>query len=174
MASIEGGPELPPTAMRQSRSARREASRMMFQEAMHVTPPPPVGATRLSEPLVWHDQIPNELMPFADQSLETESFEVWMGWFYWHLDYYIENQFKVRYVADIQHCWNPGGMVATMPWLHLQTTVKVIAAKNRGPWRSGVMMVENGDDNLDWRTNVFWRLHIIGCYLSERPHWDVV
>ena len=167
MASIER-PE------RQSRSARRLAIRMGFQNALQVNPPPPVGVTRLAEPLVWHDQIPDDLMPFEGQSLVTESFEVWLGWWYWHLDYYSENRFKIRYVGDIQYCRNPGGRVATMPWLHQETTIKVKSAKNRGRWRSALMLVENGDDNHNWATNVFWRLDIMGCYLPERPYWDVV
>jgi hypothetical protein len=71
MASIEG-----PTARRESRTARRLDTSRMFQQALQVNPPPPAGPARLTEPLVWHDQLPNELMPLVDQSLVTESFEV--------------------------------------------------------------------------------------------------
>ena len=160
MASIEG-----PTARRESRTARRLDTSRMFQQALQVNPPPPAGPARLTEPLVWHDQLPNELMPLVDQSLVTESFECWLGWWYWHLDYYSEAGCKIRYVADIQYCWNPGGMVPTMPWLHEETTIKVKAARNRGACRSVLMLVENGNPRQNWAENVLWRLEIVGCYL---------
>ena len=169
MASIEG-----PTVRRESRTARRLDTSRMFQQALQVNPPPPAGPTRLTESPVWRDQIPIALMPFADQPLVTESFELWQGLWYWHLDYYFETDFKIRYVADIQYCWNPGGMVPTMPWLHQETTIKVKEARYRGPFRSVLMVVENGNTRHNWADNILWRLEIVGCYLSERPSWDVV
>jgi hypothetical protein len=138
-----------------------------LQEALQLNPPPPAVSTRLTEPLVWHDRIPHELQPFADQSLVTESLECWEGWWYWHLDYYTETGLNVRYVADIQYCWNPGGGIPSPPWLHFQASVKVKAVKNRGGWRSTLMLVENARQN--WIGNVLWRLEIIGCYLTGRP-----
>ena len=169
MAILEG-----PNARRKSRTERRLATTRGFQQALQINPPPAPRATRLTEPLVWHDEIPNELMPFADQSLVTESCECWLGWWYWHLDYYFETDFKIRYVADIQYCWNPGGMVPIMPWLHQETTIKVKEARHRGPFRSVLMVVENGNTRHNWADNILWRLEIVGCYLSERPSWDVV
>ena len=167
MASTEG--QIVRDERRRARQERRSDS-TAFQNALKVNPPPPAGGTRLTESLVWRDHIPTHMMPFPDQALVTESFERWMGWWYWHLDYYDETGcFKIRYVADIQYIWNPGCVVLTMPWLHRETTIKVKRVKNRSGWRSALMMVENGDERQDWARNVLWRLEIIGCYMSEEP-----
>ena len=137
-----------------------------------LNPPPPADEFRLTEPLVWHDLIPQDLQPRVGQPLVAESAEFWQGWWYWHLDYYTETGFKVRYVADIDFCWNPGWGEPTPPWLHLQGRVNVKQVKSRGGWRSTLMIVENERQNL--LETVLWKLKIYGCYLTERPYGEAL
>jgi hypothetical protein len=136
-----------------------------LQQTMQLNPPSPAAATRLTDPVVWHHLIPDELQPFEDQRLVAERLECWEGWWYWHLDYYTETGFKIRYVADIQYCWNPGARLPTPPWLHFQNTVRVMAAKNRGGCRGTLIQVENSDSGHNGADNVIWRLVIVSCYL---------